>query len=277
MEAARNFSTMAAASSLSCGRTAEIAGAADIEETGSLVDDAFQPIIFLLPATLVAQIARFTFQRALALCLENRHSCFSRQISLDNCAAGALACALRGTRRKFHRQVSSEVSPMPPKTCVALLCRLLGIAATVMIAGAALPAAAQDSVKLGLVAAMSGQSAKSGEAIVWVSRSPSTRSMRRVACSARDRAPLVRDDESNPAKGVVAARESSARRSRPSSAVSILRYRSPLYPSPMRPKCRSWGYGRRAPRSPAMVRRTTTCSGFPRSTTWSMSRSWITH
>src|SRR4051812_35650190 len=76
-----------------------------------------------------------------------------------------------GMRHARIMQVSSKsftggLSPMPPKTCVALLWRLLGIAATVMVAGAALPAAAQDSVKLGLVAAMSGQSAKSGEAIV---------------------------------------------------------------------------------------------------------------
>src|SRR6478735_8097948 len=54
-------------------------------------------------------------------------------------------------------------------------------------AALALPAIADDTIKLGLVAAMSGQSAKSGEAIV--------------------RGLSVANDEINAAKGVVAARE----------------------------------------------------------------------
>jgi branched-chain amino acid transport system substrate-binding protein len=96
---------------------------------------------------------------------------------------------------------------MPPKTCVALLCRLLGIAATVMVAGAALPAAAQDSVKLGLVAAMSGQSAKSGEAIVRGISLAVDEINAKGGVLGKKIELLVRDDESNPAKGVVAARE----------------------------------------------------------------------
>ena len=40
------------------------------------------------------------------------------------------------------------------------------LAAAAMSFALALPAAAQDTLKVGLVAAMSGQSAKSGEAIV---------------------------------------------------------------------------------------------------------------
>ncbi|GJD49263.1 Leu/Ile/Val-binding protein [Methylobacterium crusticola] len=75
------------------------------------------------------------------------------------------------------------------------------------LGAAAVPAAAQDPVKVGLVAALSGQSAKSGEAI--------TRGLQ-VAIDEINagggvlgrRIELVRrDDESNPAKGLVAARE----------------------------------------------------------------------
>ncbi|OZA84413.1 MAG: ethanolamine utilization protein EutN, partial [Azorhizobium sp. 39-67-5] len=69
------------------------------------------------------------------------------------------------------------------------------------------PVFAQETIKVGLVAALSGQSAKSGEAI--------TRGLE-VAIDEINAAGGVlgkkielvrRDDESNPAKGVVAARE----------------------------------------------------------------------
>lgn len=81
---------------------------------------------------------------------------------------------------------------------------LLGVGAALLLAG---PAAAQETIKVGLVAALSGQSAKSGEAI--------TRGLE-VALDEINAAGGVlgkkielvrRDDESNPAKGVVAARE----------------------------------------------------------------------
>jgi branched-chain amino acid transport system substrate-binding protein len=95
---------------------------------------------------------------------------------------------------------------MHPKPTLALLCRLLA-AATVIVAGAALPAAAQDSLKLGLVAAMSGQSAKSGEAIVRGISLAIDEINAKGGVLGKKVELLVRDDESNPAKGVVAARE----------------------------------------------------------------------
>lgn len=81
---------------------------------------------------------------------------------------------------------------------------LLGLGAAVLLTA---PALAQETIKIGLVAALSGQSAKSGEAI--------TRGLE-VAIDEINAAGGVlgkkielvrRDDESNPAKGVVAARE----------------------------------------------------------------------
>ena len=81
---------------------------------------------------------------------------------------------------------------------------LAGAAALVL---AATPAAAQDTIKLGLVAAMSGQSAKSGEAIVRGLTVAIDEVNAKGGLLGRKVALLVRDDESNPAKGVVAARE----------------------------------------------------------------------
>lgn len=81
---------------------------------------------------------------------------------------------------------------------------MLGLGAALVMGGAA---RADDTIKVGLVAALSGQSAKSGEAI--------TRGLE-VAIDEINGAGGVlgkkielirRDDESNPAKGVVAARE----------------------------------------------------------------------
>lgn len=80
-----------------------------------------------------------------------------------------------------------------------------GTAAALLFAAA--PASAQNTIKVGLVAAMSGQSAKSGEAI--------TRGLSLAIDEINAKGGLLgkkvelvsRDDESNPAKGVVAARE----------------------------------------------------------------------
>jgi branched-chain amino acid transport system substrate-binding protein len=82
---------------------------------------------------------------------------------------------------------------------------LLGLAALGM--GFVLPAAAQETVKLGLVAAMSGQSAKSGEAIVRGLSIAIDEVNGKGGALGKKIELLVRDDESNPAKGVVAARE----------------------------------------------------------------------
>ena len=72
---------------------------------------------------------------------------------------------------------------------------------------AVVPATAQDTVKLGLVAAMSGQSAKSGEAIVRGLSLAIDEINAKGGLLGKKVELLVRDDESNPAKGVVAARE----------------------------------------------------------------------
>jgi branched-chain amino acid transport system substrate-binding protein len=69
------------------------------------------------------------------------------------------------------------------------------------------PAHAQDAVKLGLVAAMSGQSAKSGEAIVRGLSLAIDEINAKGGVLGKKVELLVRDDESNPARGVVAARE----------------------------------------------------------------------
>ena len=90
---------------------------------------------------------------------------------------------------------------------LALLCRFVAVGVTVMLASFAPPAAAQDSLKLGLVAAMSGQSAKSGEAIVRGISVALDEINARGGVLGKKLELLVRDDESNPAKGVVAARE----------------------------------------------------------------------
>ena len=84
----------------------------------------------------------------------------------------------------------------------------------VLIAGAAiatgllpLSASAQDTIKLGLVAAMSGQSAKSGEAIVRGLTIAADEINAKGGILGKKIEILVRDDESNPSKGAIAARE----------------------------------------------------------------------
>src|SRR5467141_1766745 len=66
---------------------------------------------------------------------------------------------------------------------------------------------AEDTVKLGLVAAMSGQSAKSGEAIVRGLSLAIDEINASGGVLGKKLQLVVRDDESNPAKGAVAARE----------------------------------------------------------------------
>lgn len=81
---------------------------------------------------------------------------------------------------------------------------VLAGAATFLMLG---PVAAQDTLKVGLVAAMSGQSAKSGEAIVRGLSVAIDEINAKGGVLGKKLELLVRDDESNPAKGVVAARE----------------------------------------------------------------------
>ena len=82
--------------------------------------------------------------------------------------------------------------------------RALLVGAALMISA---PAFADDTIKLGLVAAMSGQSAKSGEAIVRGLSLAIDEINAKGGVLGKKVELVVRDDESNPAKGVVAARE----------------------------------------------------------------------
>jgi branched-chain amino acid transport system substrate-binding protein len=79
--------------------------------------------------------------------------------------------------------------------------------ATVIASLGAFPASAQESIKLGLVAAMSGQSAKSGEAIVRGLTIAADEINAKGGVLGKKIEIIVRDDESNPAKGAIAARE----------------------------------------------------------------------
>src|SRR5262249_61041601 len=86
------------------------------------------------------------------------------------------------------------------------------VARRLLLAGAlafaiTVPPRAQDVVKLGLVAAMSGQSAKSGEAIVRGLSIAVDEINARGGLLGKKVELIVRDDESNPAKGAIAARE----------------------------------------------------------------------
>src|SRR5262249_23657213 len=97
---------------------------------------------------------------------------------------------------------------MPREALPAVYCRRFLLAGmTALAVGAALPVSAQETVKLGVVAAMSGQSAKSGEAIVRGLSLAIDEVNAKGGVLGKKLELLVRDDESNPAKGVVAARE----------------------------------------------------------------------
>ena len=84
---------------------------------------------------------------------------------------------------------------------------LLAAGAASLSLAFALPAAAQETVKMGVVAAMSGQSAKSGEAIVRGLSLAIDEINAKGGLLGKKVELVVRDDESNPAKGVIAARE----------------------------------------------------------------------
>jgi branched-chain amino acid transport system substrate-binding protein len=85
--------------------------------------------------------------------------------------------------------------------------RLLMSAVAAATALTLAPAQAQDTMKVGLVAAMSGQSAKSGEAIVRGLSLAIDEINAKGGVLGKKLELVVRDDESNPAKGAVAARE----------------------------------------------------------------------
>ena len=85
--------------------------------------------------------------------------------------------------------------------------RYIIASAALALAISTAPAWSQDTLKLGLVAAMSGQSAKSGEAIVRGLSLALDEINASGGILGKKVELVVRDDESNPAKGVVAARE----------------------------------------------------------------------
>ena len=95
---------------------------------------------------------------------------------------------------------------MSVATSISQITRRLLLAATAATV-VSIPALAQDTLKLGLVAAMSGQSAKSGEAIVRGLSVAIDEINAKGGVLGKKIELIVRDDESNPAKGVVAARE----------------------------------------------------------------------
>ena len=95
---------------------------------------------------------------------------------------------------------------MNARTRLPLLSRRVIVAASAA-AFLVTPALAEDTLKLGLVAAMSGQSAKSGEAILRGLSVAVDEINAKGGLLGRKVELLVRDDESNPAKGAVAARE----------------------------------------------------------------------
>lgn len=97
---------------------------------------------------------------------------------------------------------------MPKSSLVPNLARRLFLgAASLVIAGGALPAIAQETVKIGLVAALSGQSAKSGEAITRGLTLAIDKINEEGGVLGKPLELISRDDESNPGKGLVAARE----------------------------------------------------------------------
>jgi branched-chain amino acid transport system substrate-binding protein len=93
------------------------------------------------------------------------------------------------------------MSRLPPSINRRIV--LAGAAALVMLS----PAVAQETIKVGLVAAMSGQSAKSGEAITRGLTLAIDEINAKGGVLGKKLELVSRDDESNPAKGVVAARE----------------------------------------------------------------------
>jgi len=85
--------------------------------------------------------------------------------------------------------------------------RTILAAVVLAAAGASFPAAAQQPIKIGFVGAMSGISAKSGEAITRGLEIAIDELNGKGGVLGRTLVLIKRDDESNPAKGQIAARE----------------------------------------------------------------------
>jgi branched-chain amino acid transport system substrate-binding protein len=85
---------------------------------------------------------------------------------------------------------------------------LKGVAAVSLAAAFAVPATAQEPIKIGLVTALSGQSARAGEAITrGLTIAIDELNAKGGVLGGRKFVLVRRDDEATPAKGVIAARE----------------------------------------------------------------------
>src|SRR5262249_47735327 len=94
------------------------------------------------------------------------------------------------------------------RATMKLLCPKVGFAAAFLLALAGSASFAQEPIKVGLVAALSGGSAKSGEGITRGLTIPIDEINAGGGLLGGRKLELVRrDDESNPSKGQVAARE----------------------------------------------------------------------
>lgn len=104
-------------------------------------------------------------------------------------------------QRRFT-QTQSDLAR--PRGALSRRAAMIGLAAASLLGT---PALAADPIKVGLVAALSGQSAKSGEAITRGLEIAIDEINARGGVLGRKIELVRRDDESNPAKGVLAARE----------------------------------------------------------------------
>ncbi len=146
-------------------------------------------------------------------------------------------------------------------------------ALTLALGLAVQPAAAQETIKIGHVAALSGASAQSGEAITrGLAIAIDEINAKGGLLGGRKLELIQRDDESNPPKGVVAARELISKEKVVAmfggidTPVALAMCRSST-----RRRCRTWRCGPPAPASPATAPTPTTCSASPPSTCWSTS------
>ena len=132
------------------------------------------------------------------------------------------------------------------------------LAAAIVFGALPLATAAQaaDPIKIGLVTALSGQSARAGEAIARGATIAIDEINAKGGVLGRQLELVRRDDESNPAKGLTAARELiQRRRSQSCSAGSTRRCSLPSCPLSTTQSSRSWCRGPPAPTSRRTARR----------------------
>ena len=157
--------------------------------------------------------------------------------------AKALACT------PFRRGIAMPTRNRIPQITRRLL--VASLAAAAVASPALSPAIAQETVKLGLVAAMSGQSASRARPLSAACRSRSTRSPPPAGFLGRSSSWSFAMTRATPPKAWWRrASWCSASRSRPCSAASIRPCRSPSCHLPIRARYHSWACGRRHPDHP---------------------------